>query len=36
MVLDNLVGWDWGQHGEVVFFVQGAYRNAANDLKTFK
>jgi len=35
-VLHNLIGWDWGQYGEAVFFVQGAYRNADSDLKTFK
>ena len=34
--LYKLIGWDWGQYGEAVFFVQGAYRNAENDLKTFK
>jgi len=36
MALNNLVGWGWGQYGEAAFFVQGAYRNADNDLKTFK
>jgi hypothetical protein len=35
-VLHNLIGWDWGQYGEAAFFVQGAYRDAENDLKTFK
>jgi len=34
--LHNLIGWNWGQYGEAVFFVQGAYRNAENGLKTFK
>jgi len=34
--LQSLVGWGWGQYGEVVFFVQGAYRNADSGLKTFK
>jgi hypothetical protein len=34
--LSNLIGWNWGQYGEAAFFVQGAFRNADNDLKTFK
>jgi len=34
--LNNLTGWNWGQFGEASFFVQGAYRNANSDLKTFK
>jgi len=36
MALNNLVGWGWGQYGEAIFFIQRAYRNAGNDLKTFK
>lgn len=34
--LRELIGWDWGQYGEAVFFVQGAYRSAGNNLNTFK
>ena len=34
--LSNLIGWNWGQYGEAAFFVQGAFRNADNELKTFK
>lgn len=34
--LQNLVGRGWGQYGEVVFFIQGAYRSADSGLKTFK
>ena len=36
MALHDIIGWDWGQYGDAVFFVQGAYRNADDDLKTFK
>jgi hypothetical protein len=32
----NLIGYDWKQHGDVVFFVQGAYRNNENAVKTFQ
>ncbi len=34
--LSNLIGWNRGQYGEAAFFVQGAFRNADNELKTFK
>jgi hypothetical protein len=34
--LMSLRGNDWGQHGEVVFFLQGAYRDKENAVKTFK
>ena len=34
--LNSLIGWGWGQYGEAAFFVQAAFRNADNDLKTFK
>jgi len=34
--LYDLIGWDWSQYGEAVFFVQGAYRNVDDKLKTFK
>ncbi|KAF5384182.1 hypothetical protein D9615_003148 [Tricholomella constricta] len=33
--LRGMCGWNWGGHGEVMFFLQGAYRNKAGDLKTF-
>ena len=32
----RLIGYGWGQHGDVVFFVQGAYRNNENVVKTFQ
>ena len=35
-VLNDLIGWDLGQYGEAVFFVQGAFRNAESDLKSFE
>lgn len=31
-----LIGFDWKGHGDVVFFVQGAYRGRATDIHTFK
>lgn len=34
--LNSLIGWGWGQYGEAAFFVQAAFRNADNNLKTFK
>ncbi|KAF9529562.1 hypothetical protein CPB83DRAFT_893376 [Crepidotus variabilis] len=33
--LQSFVGWDWKQHGEVVFFLQGAYRNSEGRLISF-
>jgi hypothetical protein len=32
----GLIGNGWGQHGDVVFFLQGAYRNNENAVKTFQ
>jgi len=34
--LSSLIGSGWGQYGEAAFFVQAAFHNADNDLKTFK
>jgi hypothetical protein len=34
--LRSLIRGNWGQHGEAAFFVQGAFRDANNDLKTFR
>jgi hypothetical protein len=34
--LRPLIGFDWKGHGDVVFFVQGAYRDRAADVRTFK
>ena len=34
--LNSLIEWDWGRYGEATFFVQGAFQNADNNLKTFK
>ena len=34
--LDSLIGWGWGQYGDAAFFVQAAFRDADNNLKTFK
>lgn len=33
--LKGLVGWEWGQCGDLVFFVQGAYRDEKANIKTF-
>lgn len=35
-VLRELVGWNWGQYGDVVFFVQGAFQNEQGKLKLFE
>jgi hypothetical protein len=35
-VLQKLIGWDWGQYGDVVFFVQGAFQNEEGELKLFE
>jgi hypothetical protein len=32
----RLIGNGWGQHGDVVFFSRGAYRNNKNAVKTFQ
>ena len=32
----RLIGNDWGQHGDVVFFLQGAYRDENNAVVTFQ
>jgi hypothetical protein len=34
--LASLNGNDWGQCGDVAFFVQGAYRDAEGSVKTFQ
>jgi hypothetical protein len=34
--LHRLCGHSWGQYGDVVFFLQGAYRDEQGHLKTFK
>jgi conjugal transfer/entry exclusion protein len=34
--LASLDGNDWGQCGDVVFFLQGAYRDAEGSTKTFQ
>jgi hypothetical protein len=36
MALQSLYGSDWGQCGEVAFFLQGAYRNAAGSVQIFQ
>jgi hypothetical protein len=32
----GLRGDDWGQYGEVIFFLQGAFRTKENTVKTFQ
>ena len=34
--LRPLIGFDWKGHSDVVFFVQGAYRDSAANVRTFK
>lgn len=34
--LYNLTGWDWGGHGDMVYFTMGAYRDVKGQLITFK
>jgi hypothetical protein len=34
--LRPLIGFDWGQHGDVVFFIQGAFRDDNKRVSTFK
>lgn len=34
--LRGLIGWNWGQHGDVVFFVQGAFRDEDGKLRLFE
>jgi hypothetical protein len=36
LALSALVGYDWGQHGDVMYFVQGAYRRDDGGVKTFQ
>ncbi|RDB30533.1 hypothetical protein Hypma_007049 [Hypsizygus marmoreus] len=33
--LRKMCGWEWGGHGDVVFFVQAAYRDEEGHLKSF-
>ena len=33
--LHSLVGYDWGQYGDVAFYTIGAYRNKAQKIITF-
>ncbi|KAF8326744.1 hypothetical protein F5887DRAFT_1084317 [Amanita rubescens] len=35
VALKRLCGWDWGGHGDAVFFVLGAYRDQDSDINTF-
>jgi hypothetical protein len=36
IALKRLCGWDWGGHGDTVFFVLGAYRDQDSEINTFK
>ena len=31
-----LIGDEWGQHGNIVFFLQGAYQNKDGNVQTFQ
>jgi len=35
-MLQQLCGQNWGQYGDIAFFLQGAYCDANGSLKTFK
>ncbi|KAF8326722.1 hypothetical protein F5887DRAFT_1084336 [Amanita rubescens] len=35
IALKRLCGWDWGGHGDTVFFVLGAYRDQDSEINTF-
>ncbi|KAF8650684.1 hypothetical protein AX14_008573 [Amanita brunnescens Koide BX004] len=35
LALKRLCGWDWGGHGNTVFFVLGAYQDENSDIVTF-
>ena len=36
LALKRLCGWDWGGHGNTVFFVLGAYQEENTDIVTFR
>jgi hypothetical protein len=36
LALRKLCGWDWGGHGNTVFFVLGAYQEENTDIVTFR
>ena len=36
LALKKLCGWDWGGHGDTIFFVLGAYRDENSEIQTFR
>jgi hypothetical protein len=34
--LCDLTGWEWGGHGDMIYFTMGAYRDAQGKVKTFR